>query len=209
MKKIIDYIRDYYRKRSRVTLVFDILFYLFIILLIIPPTRREILPTLIRITAGSPSMEKKTTGKMLTDNDYYWRLETLDGSQVNLTNYRDKVIFINFWATWCPPCIAEMPSLEKLYNGYGDRLHFFFITHEEPEIVRTFLLKHKLEIPVFIQKFTAPEAIQTSSIPVTFIISSSGRVLIEKKGAARWDSRKTKRIIEEILNAEKAPTEIK
>ena len=46
-----------------------------------------------------------------------WDLRTLNGTQINLENeYADKVIFINFWATWCPPCIAEMPAIEKLYQ---------------------------------------------------------------------------------------------
>ena len=57
------------------------------------------------------------TGTKLID----FELESLDGEMIKLSSYKDKVVFLNFWATWCPPCIAEMPSMQKLYDHFKDR----------------------------------------------------------------------------------------
>ena len=198
MKKVFDLIRDHYRRRSRFALVFDILFYTFILLLIIPPTRRMILPPLIRLTTVQAREKQPGTATILQPEDYSWQVMSPDGKMVSLNDHRDKVIFLNFWATWCPPCIAEMPSIETLYRDYGDRIAFILVTHEEIAVVKAFLEKQDLDLPVYIQRYAAPGIFSTGAIPATFIISREGRVVLEKKGAAKWDGIKTRRLLEKL-----------
>ncbi len=117
----------------------NILFGAFILLMIIPQTRMPIQVFIQRFIAFSPSeisQEDRATLK-----DYNWNLATLDSEGINLSQSEGKVILINFWATWCPPCIAEMPELQELYDNYGDQVDFYFITNEAPEKANLFLEK--------------------------------------------------------------------
>src|SRR6056297_1440744 len=66
-------------------------------------------------------------GPMLSDSDYHFAMETVDGQTVSLNNFRGDVVFVNVWASWCPPCVAEMPTIETLYQAVGDHANVEFI----------------------------------------------------------------------------------
>ena len=108
-------------------------------------------------------------------------------------------MLVNLWATWCPPCIAEMPDLQALYNEYGDRVEFLFVTQENKETVQQFLNKKGYTIPVYIPTSKTPEELSSRSIPATYLIDKKGAIVINKKGAANWDSTSVKEEIERLL----------
>lgn len=175
----------------------NILFVLVIILMIIPQTRTPIQIALNRIFAFSPSEISEEKREVLSNYD--WKLNKLEGGTTNFSETRDKVIVLNFWATWCPPCVAEMPSFQKLYDDYGDRIEFYFVSQEEEEPLRKFLLKRGYDLPVYRSLTRIPEQLVSNSLPTTFVISRSGEIVVEKTGAADWNTEAFRKLLQELL----------
>ncbi|WP_136468352.1 TlpA family protein disulfide reductase [Flagellimonas onchidii] len=133
---------------------------------------------------------------------YDWSLVDLNGNRINLESNKGEVVLINLWATWCPPCVAEMPSLQKLYNDYGDRVKFLFVTEENTEKVSKFLNRKNYQLPVYFEESEIPKALFSRSIPATYIISKSGKIVVDEKGAANWNSEKIRNLLDELLAEE-------
>lgn len=179
----------------------DILFWLLIILFLIPGPRKAILTTLNRATLHikAPRVIDEEKQEILTDLDYNWILAWGQNEPYYFSNLRQKVVFINFWATWCPPCVAEMPEIQELYRKYGDRVAFLLVTNESPEVVEAFMEKNKYIMPVLYMTQNPPEPLSFRGYPTTFIISKDGYVVSKKTGAANWDSKATAKILDELL----------
>ncbi len=175
----------------------NILFFAVMALLIIPQTRMPIQVFVQRLISFSPSETKEDDRKIITD--FNWSLTSINSEEINFSRSKNKVVLINFWATWCPPCAAEMPSLQKLYNVYGEKVDFYFITSEEPARVQKFMAKNNYNFPVFLQRNQSPKELESSALPTTFVISKSGEIVIEEEGAADWNSNSTKKIIDGLL----------
>ena len=119
-----------------------------------------------------------------------FNLPGLDGQMVRLTDYRGKVVLLNIWATWCPPCVEEMPSMEKLYQelkGEGFEILAVSIDESGAQDVLPFMKKHNLSFPALIDsKGTLKDLYQTRGVPESFIIDKDG-ILIEKViGPRNW-----------------------
>ena len=174
-----------------------ILLLVLVALLFIPQTGMPIKVFFNRLISFSPSeinVEKREIIK-----DYQWRLVDLEGSNINFKQSEGKVTLVNFWATWCPPCVAEMPSLQNLYDEYGDAVDFYFVSLESFETLEKFIQKKGYRLPIYIPQEPLPNGLETNSFPTTYLISKRGEIVIDKVGAADWDSEKTKAIIEKLL----------
>lgn len=176
----------------------NILFFAFVLLLIIPQTRMPIQVFVQRLVSFSPSETSETMRETL--KDYNWSLQKLNSEEVNFSQSEGKVTIVNFWATWCPPCVAEMPSFQKLYDSYGDKVDFYFVTSEKAEKIQSFMKKNDYNLPVFRQIFDAPEALQSQALPTTFLISKIGEIVINEEGAADWNSKKMRALLDELLS---------
>lgn len=166
--------------------------------MIIPQTRKPI-QTFIQkgIAMISPSVVKEDKRKVL--DSYEWLLKDIDGIQINFNKSKGKVILINFWATWCPPCIAEMPSLHKLYEDYRDNIDFYFVSSENEDVLKAFLEKKNYKFNIHTPQTQYPNSFDVSSIPRTFLIDMNGNIVIDKTGAANWNSKTVRSTIEELL----------
>ncbi len=136
-----------------------------------------------------------------TPKDYRWQLVDLQGNPVRFSEFKEKTVLINAWATWCPPCVAELPSLEKLYRDYGQKTVFIFLAEDRPAKVETFLQQKNLQIPVYFSYTNRPPMLATRSIPTTFIIDKKGVIRVRKTGAMDWNTRKIRKLLDK-LNAE-------
>ncbi len=165
--------------------------------MIIPQTRMPIQVFVQRLISFSPSETKQEDRELL--EDYNWSLTQLNAGEVNFSQSKGKLTLVNFWATWCPPCVAEMPSLQNLYNEYGDRVDFYFVTSEKPEKVNTFMAKNNYSLPTYLQQYEAPETLQSRALPTTYLISKSGEIIINETGAADWNSKKMRALLDEHL----------
>jgi thiol-disulfide isomerase/thioredoxin len=130
-----------------------------------------------------------------------WNLRTLSGTQINLEKeYEDKVIFINFWATWCPPCIAEMPTIEKLYQKFKDRIGFACISNESLDIIKEFKTKNNYSFTMYQSEMEIPAEFNLTIIPATFIIARDRRIAIKHEGPADWSHQKLIEYLEALIN---------
>jgi peroxiredoxin len=119
-------------------------------------------------------------------------LEDLNGKKVDLKIFKGKVIFLNFWATWCGPCKEEMPSMETLYGQFKDR-NFVFLTisvdYEGSKPVREFIERSGYTFPVLVDpKSETLDIFEVTGIPTTFVIDKQGKMLGKAIGPRNWNS---------------------
>ncbi|NER09119.1 Thiol-disulfide isomerase or thioredoxin [Muriicola jejuensis] len=129
-----------------------------------------------------------------------WSLRELEGETLNFEEFRGNVVLINFWATWCPPCIKEMPSLQDLYDSYGDRVTFLFIARDKERNVSRFMEKNGYALPVYFEDGITPQLFYNPRIPSTFIVSREGTVAMAKSGEYDWNSAEVRELLDSLLS---------
>jgi len=117
---------------------------------------------------------------------------TEKGEVISTADLKGKVVFINFWATWCPPCRAEMPSLQELYNELKEdkRIIFLFINEdEEASKAAEYLQKHSFTLPLQTRAGQVPPEIFSGTLPTTVVLNKDGRVVYQKEGIANYSNK--------------------
>ena len=133
-------------------------------------------------------------GSDMSDNygktDYNMTFHDAGGKEVKLAHYKNKVVFLNFWATWCPPCIAEMPDIQDLYADMEQKgIVFVMVSMDEnPEKAKSFLKKKGFQFPVYFPASQIPQEFSSNSIPTTFVIDPQGNIRFKKMGMANYDT---------------------
>lgn len=166
---------------------------------------------LFLLLAMGPSVPGNTSGGSISpmDSDSLinsrapdFALRDMTGKNVTLSAFKGKVVLLNFWATWCPPCRAEMPSLNKLYQEKKSR-GFEVIaisTDRSLSSVKDFLEKNKVSFPVlFDGDRTAAKVYRVFSMPTTFLIDRNGTIVEKFYGEYNWTEAETKSKIEKLL----------
>lgn len=117
-----------------------------------------------------------------------------DNPDINLEAYRGNVVFLNFWATWCAPCVAEMPAMQTLYERYRDDglVVLAVNVREEEPVVREFIDRLGVTYPVALDRNgTVTNLYNVRGFPTTVIIDRSGNVIGVKLGYHDWDEEET------------------
>jgi thiol-disulfide isomerase/thioredoxin len=179
----------------------DLFFWVLLVVLIIPGPRKVISTSINRVALHmkNPGLMAEEKQVQLHDGDYQWLLRDRNGEPVTMQSMQHSVIFLNFWATWCPPCVAELPEIRKAYEKHGTSVEFLLVTNQEPDVVEAFMEKHAYDLPVAYSVTPAPQVFEHGSIPTTYIISREGKIVVKKTGAVNWDSRGTDSIFEQLL----------
>lgn len=121
--------------------------------------------------------------------DLRWSVLTLSGDLRTLESQRGHVMVINSWATWCEPCVAELGSLVALRRAIPDTsLSFALIAAQRREPVADFVRRRALTLPVYLEATRAPAVYGFTAVPTTWIIDRAGRIVLRRRGAARWDT---------------------
>ena len=176
----------------------NIIFFTIIGLLLIPQTRQPIQVLLHKSLAlFSPSTIDESKQEVI--ENYSWNLKNKEGTIYNFESTKGKVVLVNFWATWCPPCIAEMPSMQLLYDDYKDKIEFVFVSNEEFLVINEFVNKKEYTFDVYNPLTKYPGVFDVSSIPRTFLMDKNGRIVIDKTGAANWNSNAVRNQIDLLL----------
>lgn len=130
----------------------------------------------------------ETTGES-SDKLPDFKVYDMDGNAVTLYESFGKPLVVNFWATWCPPCKAEMPYFDELYKEYGDRVDFMMVNitdgqRDTTASVKAFIGSNKYSFPVYCDsEMSAAMAYGVNSIPMTLFIDSEGELINYKVGA--------------------------
>ena len=102
---------------------------------------------------------------------YDFVLEDEFGDRVHFENFKGKTVFINFWATWCPPCIAEMPDIHRLYEETNEQVEFVMISVDQNESKAKIFVENKsFDFPIYFLRSGLPSGYNTRSIPTTYLI---------------------------------------
>ncbi|OEJ98826.1 thiol-disulfide oxidoreductase [Flavivirga aquatica] len=176
----------------------NIIFLIVIGLLIVPQTRRPIQILLHKgLALFSPSTINES--EQITVTNYDWKLKDENDVVLNFEETKERVVLINFWATWCPPCIAEMSSMQELYNDYKNKIEFIFVSSETHAVINQFLMDNNYTFNVYNPITNYPEAFNITSIPRTFLIDKKGNIVIDKNGSANWNSDMVRKTIDGLL----------
>ncbi|HTR44242.1 MAG TPA: TlpA disulfide reductase family protein [Thermodesulfovibrionales bacterium] len=159
-----------------------------------------ILLTFFLVTAESPSPwgVDELVGKKAPD----FTLKDLAGGSVSLSSMKGKAVLVNFWATWCPPCRDELPSLSKLSSIYKSKglVVFAVATDKRTGDVQSFLAKHSFTFQTLADPdLKTSRMFRVFSMPTSFLIDRNGVVVKRYLGEEEWDSPEIRKDIEKAL----------
>ena len=130
-------------------------------------------------------------------------LEDLNGKKSGLKHYRGKVVFLNFWATWCGPCKEEMPSMEELSKRFKEKDFVFLaisVDYAGIQPVKEFIEKHRYTFPVLIDpKCETLDLFEVKGIPTTFLIDKKGMIIGKAIGPKDWKKSEVVSIVNLLL----------
>jgi peroxiredoxin len=131
------------------------------------------------------------------------RLQDLNGTSVDISDFRGKIVFLNFWATWCPTCVVEMPAMEKLHRKLKVK-DFAMVTisiQDSVAAVKEFFEKNNLTFTALLDSFgNTVTAFGIRAIPTTFILDKAGRIIGLVTGPREWDSRESIAMFEYLID---------
>ena len=126
----------------------------------------------------------------------------LENNIFTIQDFKGKNLFINYWATWCNPCLAEMPYMAELYENYKDEedIIFLYLSREKLEIIKNYKPKDESlqQLPIY-KIITDDEFFATSGIPTTFIVNSDGEVIVKDLGSAFWNDESVFKLIDNLI----------
>ncbi|TLM89557.1 TlpA family protein disulfide reductase [Hymenobacter jeollabukensis] len=127
-------------------------------------------------------------------------LLTLDGQAANLSQFRGKVVFVNLWASWCPPCVAELPGIQALYKKVDPKkVAFVLISFDQtPAKAAALIRRQGYTFPVYFPAAPVRPPFDSNSIPTTLILAPDGQVVSRHEGMADYDTPEFKAALEKL-----------
>ena len=169
--------------------------YLFIGLLLLlvfnPAAKAWLLRQFMNVGLFKAGMKKEAVVNQNQAPAQHFVFRDVNGVASSTAELEGKVVFINFWATWCPPCVAEMPGMNAMYKQLrGDeRFVFLFINEDEdPEKAKEFLQKKGFAMPLFTRAGNAPAGIYSGTLPTTVVLDKTGKVVFKHEGFANYNN---------------------
>lgn len=131
-----------------------------------------------------------------TPADFNLTLMDEDGNTLFLADFKGKPIFLNMWASWCPPCIAEMPNINKLYKEMGNDVAFVMVSLDDDfETAKAFNIRKGFDFPIYTLQSRRPVMYQSTTVPTTYVISAEGELVLTHKGMANYNTSKFKKFL--------------
>ncbi|WP_343664483.1 TlpA disulfide reductase family protein [Chryseobacterium mucoviscidosis] len=165
-----------------------------------PDAKAWVMRQMISTGLFNSKIEEKTEKSSLLPPNFSVKNE--NGEIIETSQLRGKVVFINFWASWCPPCRAEFPSVQKLYDRYRSNEDMVFLTvNLDDEIIlgKKYLEKEKFSIPFLVPDSSIPKELYSGSLPTTVILDKTGKIRMHHSGMADYSKASFYQEIETLL----------
>ncbi|MBS1952251.1 MAG: TlpA family protein disulfide reductase [Bacteroidetes bacterium] len=134
--------------------------------------------------------------------DYDFTIKDLAGNKIDFSTYKGKTIFLNLWATWCPPCRSEMPSIQKVFDTIDKtKIEFVMLSLDKDgqlDKVKKYVAKNEFTFPVFMPSGYLSEQLNVPSIPTTFVISPQGNIVYKEIGMRNYNTPKFMKFLTEL-----------
>ena len=163
----------------------------FIAIIFVPSAKAMVLEGLMKAGLFSPDTSAPAAQPLRDLSGIQFK--DINGKITDLGDLKGKVIFLNFWATWCPPCIAEMPGVNKLYERFkNDSDIVFILADADGNLTKSqkFMQRKKFALPVFAVASEVPEVLFQGSLPTTVVFDKQGRIMYNEAGAANYGNQK-------------------
>ena len=129
-----------------------------------------------------------------------WQLKSLAGKTVALGDFKGKVVFLDIWATYCGPCVAELPNIKRLADSLKkEKVAFLLAARDGEPHVREFVRKNPIDLPIYLASDSAPD-MPASPIPATYILDRRGVIVFREIGGVNWDTDNVRAFLRSLEN---------
>jgi len=156
-------------------------------------------------SSGNKSPAAQEVSKTIEDQTPDISFKDKNGNTVSLNSLKGKVVFINFWATWCPPCIQEMPSINQLKQSFkgNDNIEFLMVDVDSNiEKSTAFMEKNKYDLSVYIPTSKIPPNFLGDAIPTTVILAKNGDMIARIEGGRDYTSPEIVKALNELVESD-------
>ena len=167
-----------------------------------PELKGKVIQGLMRVGLFQPDVKPDVNVKSSASAAGDAAFRDKNGVVVQLSDLKGKVVFLNFWASWCPPCIAEMPSIDKLHTKYKNQDGIVFLMVDVDGKIESsldFMRKRDFKLPVYVPASATPVSYFSGSMPTTVILNKSGDIVFQHIGAADYTSSHISTLIDKLL----------
>lgn len=188
--------RDWKKHISTVIFVAFVL-----VILFVPAAKAKLIESLMEIGLFKPNVHEDK--KFINADLSAIKFKDVKGNVLSLADLKGKIIFLNFWATWCPPCLAEMPSINKFYEQYkNDEDVVFLMIDADSDFVKAqnYLNRKNYKFKVYTFASDIPKNIFAGSLPTTIVFDKKGRIAMNGVGAANYASKEFLTFIQKLKN---------
>jgi thiol-disulfide isomerase/thioredoxin len=162
-----------------------------VILIFVPDAKSWMMRQLILTGLFNVQVDKQAASSERSLGESGLIFTDTSGTDLTSASLSGKIVFINFWATWCPPCRAEMPSLNKLYKEFEndkDIVFLFVSEDEEPAKALQYLRSHQYKLPLYTASGGAPGTYYSGTLPTTLVFNKDGKLIHKKEGMANYNT---------------------
>ena len=177
-----------------------------VVMLVSPNFKGIIIQGLMKIGLFQPDVstenEKVPNSKISQEEKSEVLFKDETGNVIELSDLKGKVVFINFWATWCPPCIAEMPSINKLQEKFKDNEDFIVLMVDaDNQLDKSikFMSKRNYNLKVFTPASQIPTELLGNALPTTVILDKKGKTVFKHEGGADYTNQEFIKFVEILL----------
>ncbi|KPH14675.1 TlpA disulfide reductase family protein [Chryseobacterium sp. ERMR1:04] len=179
---------------------------LFVVLLVSPNAKAWLMRQAISTGLFNAKIEEKTSGKQQGENkdspSVSLSVRDEKGRIISTSELKGKVVFINFWASWCPPCRAEFPSIQQFYTKYQSNADVVFLTinlDNETADGKAYLEKEKFTVPFLVPNDNIPSEYFNGSLPTTVVLDKKGKIRLRHSGMADYSKDSFYQEIDQLL----------
>ncbi len=196
------------KKKVSLSNIFTGILMVFVLAMLFSPNFKGIvIQNLMKIGLFQPSIPDGSTKDLVEEinaNAYNEEIlfRNMEDEVIELSDQKGKVVFINFWATWCPPCIAEMPAINKLYSNFRDNDKVMFLmvdVDNNPAKSQKFMDKRKFDLPVYTPASPIPSSYMGGAIPTTLVLNKYGKVVFRHEGMGDFSNEEFKVFVSKLI----------